>query len=154
MAEKNQMEMLSALMGEQGQDAMAMLQRVQRLQKLMGPGPMKKEPAPKTLPGEKKEENDIFARSRNENMISAAIPFLNREYQRDLYIVVRLMEMRRVLGGGLLEARERQEEPSHLRQRKLLQAVQEYLPAEERNQMQTILRMMDMKEIMEREGLK
>ena len=41
-----------------------------------------------------------------------------------------------------------------MRQRKLLQAVQEYLPAEERNQMQTILRMMDMKEIMEREGLK
>lgn len=150
MAEKNGMEMLSALMGEQGQDALKMMQRVQRLQRLMGPAASN----PPVPPVEKKEEGELFARNRNENMITAAIPFLNREYQRDLYIVVRLMEMQRVLSGGLLEARERQEEPSRLRQRKMLRAVQEYLPPEERNQMQTILRMMDMKEIMEREGLK
>lgn len=148
MAEKNGMEMLSALMGEQGQDALKMMQRIERLQRLMGPK------AAANPPVQKKEEGDLFARSRNENMITAAIPFLNQEYQRDLYIVVRLMEMRRVLGGGLLEARERQEEPPHLRQRKLLGAVQEYLPTEERNRMQTLLKMMDMKEIMEREGLK
>ncbi len=150
MAEKNGMEMLSALMGEQGQDALKMMQRVQRLQRLMGPVVSKTS----TPPVDKKEEGELFVRNRNENMITAAIPFLNREYQRDLYIVVRLMEMQRVLSGGLLEARERQEEPFRLRQRKMLRAIQEYLPAEERNQMQTILRMMDMKEIMEREGLK
>ena len=150
MAEKNGMEMLSALMGEQGQDALKMMQRVQRLQRLMGSA-APQVPAP---PVEKKEEVELFARNRNENMITAAIPFLNREYQRDLYIVVRLMEMQRVLKGGLLEAREKQEEPPRLRQRKMLRAVQEYLPQEERNRMQTILRMMDMKEIMEREGLK
>lgn len=150
MAEKNGMEMLSALMGGQGQDALKMMQRVQRLQRLMGPAA----PATPAPPVEKKEEVELFARNRNENMITAAIPFLNREYQRDLYIVVRLMEMQRVLNGGLLEARERQEEPPHLRQRKMLRVIQEYLPPEERNRMQTILRMMDMKEIMEREGLK
>ena len=150
MAEKNQMEMLSALMGEQGQDALKMMQRMQRLQRLMGT-PAAKESAP---PAEKKEEVELFARSRNENMIYAAIPFLNREYQRDLYIMVRLMEMRRVLNNGGLEARERQEEPPHLRRRKMLQAVQTYLPQEERDQLQNILKMMDMREIMEREGLK
>ena len=142
MAEKNGMEMLSALMGEQGQDALKMMQRVQRLQRLMGPAASQ----PPVPPAEKKEEGELFARNRNENMITAAIPFL--------YIVVRLMEMQRVLNGGLLEARERQEEPPRLRQRKMLRAVQEYLPPEERNQMQTILRMLDMKEIMEQEGLK
>lgn len=149
MAEKNGMEMLSALMGEQGQDALKMMQRVQRLQRLMGPAA-----TPAASPVEKKEEVELFARNRKENMITAAIPFLNREYQRDLYIVVRLMEMQRVLGGGLLETRERQEEPPHLRQRKMLRAIQKYLPTEEQNQMQTILKFMDMKEIMEREGLK
>ncbi|MGN0136514.1 hypothetical protein [Anaerotignum sp.] len=149
MAEKNGMEMLSALMGEQGQDALKMMQRVQRLQRLMGPAA-----TPAAPPVEKKEEVELFARNRKENMITAAIPFLNREYQRDLYIVVRLMEMQRVLGGGLLETRERQEEPPHLRQRKMLRAIQKYLPTEEQNQMQTILKFMDMKEIMEREGLK
>ena len=53
-------------------------------------------------------------------MISAAIPFLNREYQKELYLVVRLMELRRVMGSELLETRERQEEPLRLRQKKLL----------------------------------
>lgn len=36
MAEQKQMEMLSALMGEEGQDAAKMLLRMQRLQRLLG----------------------------------------------------------------------------------------------------------------------
>lgn len=35
MAEQKQMEMLSALMGEEGQDAAKMLLRMQRLQRLL-----------------------------------------------------------------------------------------------------------------------
>ena len=133
MAEQKQMEMLSALMGEEGQDAAKMLQRMQRLQRLLG--------APQ-------EEADVFSRSRRENMISAAIPFLNREYQKELYLVVRLMELRRVMGGELLETRERQEEPLRLRQRKLLQAVEKYVSQQERGQVRLLLKMMDMKEIL------
>lgn len=145
------MEMLSALMGEQGKDALAMMQRMERLKRLMGTPKPEEQPMPAA---EKKEEPELFARSRNENMIYAAIPFLNREYQRDLYIIMRLLEMRRVLNGGFLEAREKQEELPHLRRRKMLQAVQTYLPPEERNRLQNILKMMDMREIMELEGLK
>ena len=152
MAEMKQMELLSALMGEQGQDAMKMMQRMQRLQRLMGNPPS--EEAPKELPNETEEKPDIFSRSRRESMISAAIPFLNREYQRDLYIVVRLMEMRRVLNGAFLETRERQEEPPRLRQKKLLQAIGKYLPAQERRQMQMLLKMMDMKDILGQEEWK
>ena len=40
MAEKDQMEMLSALMGEQGQDALQMMRRVERLKRLMGTAKM------------------------------------------------------------------------------------------------------------------
>lgn len=150
VAEKNGMELLSALMGEQGQETMKMMQRMERLKRLMG---TQQQEMPK-IAAERPGEPDVFCRNRNENMISAAIPFLNREYQRNLYVVVRLMEMRRVLSGGLLEVRERQEEPAKFRQRKMLQAVQGYLSQEEQNRLQTLLRMMDMKEIMEREGLK
>lgn len=151
MAEKKEMEMLSALMGEQGKDALAMMQRMERLKRLMDTP----KPTEQLLPAsEKKDGGELFARSRNENMIYAAIPFLNREYQRELYILVRLMEMRRVLQGDVLEAREKQEEPPHLRRRKMLQAVQTYLPQEEQNQLQNLLKMMDMREIMELEGLK
>ena len=103
MAEQKQMEMLSALMGEEGQDAAKMLLRMQRLQRLLGA------PQDTALPPAPQEEADVFSRRRRENMISAAIPFLNREYQKELYLVVRLMELRRVMGSELLETRERQE---------------------------------------------
>ena len=140
MAEQKQMEMLSALMGEEGQDAAKMLLRMQRLQRLLGA------PQDTALPPAPQEEADVFSRSRRENMISAAIPFLNREYQKELYLVVRLMELRRVMGGELLETRERQEE--RLRQRKLLQAVEKYVSQQERGQVRLLLKMMDMKEIL------
>ena len=140
MAEQKQMEMLSALMGEEGQDAAKMLLRMQRLQRLLGA------PQDTALPPAPQEEADVF--SRRENMISAAIPFLNREYQKELYLVVRLMELRRVMGGELLETRERQEEPLRLRQRKLLQAVEKYVSQQERGQVRLLLKMMDMKEIL------
>ena len=84
-------------------------------------------------------------------MLSAAIPFLDREYQRGLYVFVRLMEMKRVLGGGLLEARERQEELPALRRQKMLGAVQPYLSEREQRQLENILKMMAMREIMGRE---
>ena len=150
MAEQNSMEMLLALMGEQGQDAWQMLQRMERLKRLMGTA----KPVAQAAPVEIKETGDIFARSKRENMISAAIPFLDREYQKEIYIIVRLMEMRRVLDGGLLEMRQKQEDPPARRRRNLLGAVQAYLPAEERNRMETILKMMDMREMMGREELK
>ena len=142
VAEQKQMEMLSALMGEEGQDAAKMLLRMQRLQRLLGA------PQDTALPPAPQEEADVFSRSRRENMISAAIPFLNREYQKELYLVVRLMELRRVMGSELLETRERQEEPLRLRQKKLLQAVEKYVSQQERGQVQLLLKMMDMKEIL------
>lgn len=152
MAENKNMEMLSALMGagEQGKDALQMMERMERLKRLIGPKPA--EPGV-SLPKEP-EEGELFSRSRQEKMISAAIPFLNREYQKEIYIMVRLMEMKRVLREGSLQARERQEESPALRQRKLLSAIQPYLAPEERNQLDTIVKMMDFRGLMEWEVLK
>ena len=128
--------------GIDGRGRAGMLLRMQRLQRLLGA------PQDTALPPAPQEEADVFSRSRRENMISAAIPFLNREYQKELYLVVRLMELRRVMGGELLETRERQEEPLRLRQRKLLQAVEKYVSQQERGQVRLLLKMMDMKEIL------
>ena len=144
MAEKGNMEMLSAVMGEQGKDALQMLQRMERLKKLMG--------TPQQTAPVLQETTELFARNRQENMLSAAIPFLDRGVRKEMYILLRLMEMRRVLQGELLEVREKQEEPLPLRRRKLLGAVQGYLSEGERQQMETLLKMMDMKMIMEEAG--
>lgn len=141
-------EMLSALLGTQGQDALKMIQRMERLKRLMGTHAEK--------PAETKIEvqENTFGRNRNESMISAAIPFLDQEYQRDLYIMVRLMEMRRMLSGGLLEAREKAEQPPAHRRRQMLGAMRPYLSQEERSQLDTIVKVMELREIMGREEKK
>ena len=144
MAEKNSLEMLSSVMGEQGKEALQMLARMERLKKLIGT------PGPEGTTMAKKEQEDIFSRSRSENMISAAIPFLDQAYRKELYVMVRLMEMRRVLQGGLLEAREKQQELPNIRRQKLLRAIQPYLEEKERNQMETILKWMTMQELIGR----
>ena len=146
MEKQNNMELLSALTG--GQDALQMLRRMERLKRLMG---TTQPPAKPVL--EKTEVQQGVFRDRKENMISAAIPFLDREYQKELYVIVRLMEMKRVLTGELLEAREKEEQPA-IRRRKLLGAIQPYLQPEEKNQLETIVKIMDMKAIMEREDEK
>ena len=150
MAEKNNMEMFSALMGQQGQDTLQMLQRMERLKRLMGAA----KPAEACVVAKKEEIADIFSRSKQEDMISAAIPFLDREYQKGIYVIVRLMEMRRVLQGGFLETRERQEELPVFRRRNLLQAIRPYLPESEQKQMETLLKMMTVKELMVQEDKK
>ena len=146
MAEKNDMEMLSAMMG--GQEALQMMQRMERLKKLMGtPKPPESSVAVKAESG-----GDVFARSKSEDMITAAIPFLNREYQKVIYVMVRLMEMRRVLEGGFLETRERQEEPSDIRKQKMMRAIQPYLSEAERNQMEMFMKIMAIRKLTGQEG--
>lgn len=150
MAERKQIEMLSALMGEQGQDALQMMRRMERLKRLMGTT----NPAEQIHPLPKPQKENVFSCSSHENMISAAIPFLDQEYQKEIYVLVRLMEMRRVLQGGLLESREKAEEPPAVRRRKLLGAIQPHLSSQEQERLQYLCRIMDMKAIMEQEGIK
>ena len=146
MADKNGMEMLLG-----GQETVQMLQRMERLKRLMGTRIAKQVEEQ----GEVRQEGP-FLRSRREDMLSAAIPFLDREYRKGLYVFVRMMEMRRVLGEGSLEARERQEEAENpsVRRQKMLGAIQPYLSEREQRQMENILKMMTMKEIMGREDAK
>ena len=82
MADKNGMEMLLG-----GQETVQMLQRMERLKRLMGTGIAKQVEEQ----GEVRQERP-FLRSRREDMLSAAIPFLDREYRKGLYVFVRMME--------------------------------------------------------------
>lgn len=151
MAERqNGTELLSALMGEQGAESLQMLQRMERLKRLMGSPALGEGSKPPAL----REEQGLFARSRSENMISAAIPFLDREYQKGIYVVVRLMEMQRVLGEEWVEAREKQALSPKLRRRQLLSAVRPYLAGSEQEQLDRALKLMEMREIMELGGEK
>lgn len=148
MAEKENGELLSTLLGEQGTDALQMLTRMERLKRLMGtPAPQEKSRAAAAP-----EEIGLLARNRHENMISAAIPFLDQEYQKDIYVVVRLMEMRRVLGEEWVEAREKQTLSPKMRRRQMLAAIRPYLAQPEQEQMAKLLKMLEIREIMMESG--
>ena len=100
-------------------------------------------PAPVAEEGEKQEK-----------MLMAAIPFLDQEYQRDLYVVVRLMEMRRMLTGGVLQARSRDTLPPSVRRRQMLSAIRPCLSQGEQTRLDTLMRVMDAREILiQKEGL-
>ena len=134
-------EILKAMRGENWQDALQMIRRMERLQRLMG------------TPKQENHTNIVSVekgsfRSDKEEMITAALPFLDREYQKEVYVMVRLMEMRRVLQGDLLELREKQELPAELRRRQMPGTIQPYLGQEERQQLEQIVKIMDVKTIM------
>lgn len=120
--------------------------RLERLRRLMGqdmPQPVQQFAPAVEEEGEKQEK-----------MLMAAIPFLDQEYQRDLYVVVRLMEMRRMLTGGVLQARSRDTLPPSVRRRQMLSAIRPCLSQGEQTRLDTLMRVMDAREILiQKEGL-
>ncbi len=98
------------------------------------------------------DKNNSFSFSnRQEKVIYAAIPFLDREYQKNLYVFVRLLEIRRILSQGeLLESRSRIREEPSIRRKQLLQAVKPYLSPTEKRSIDSIVKAMDMKYILDR----
>lgn len=120
--------------------------RLERLRRLMGqdmPQPVQQSAPAVEEEGEKQEK-----------MLMAAIPFLDQEYQRNLYVVVRLMEMRRMLTGGVLQARSRDTLPPSVRRRQMLSAIRPCLSQGEQTRLDTLMRVMDAREILiQKEGL-
>ncbi|MBM6829904.1 hypothetical protein H9X85_10155 [Anaerotignum lactatifermentans] len=128
----------------QGAEGLQMLRRVERLRRLMGGSPPAEQAEPPA------EGTSVFDETKGERMLFAAIPFLDQEYQKDLYVVVRLMQMRRVLEGSALEARSRREESPALRRRKLLAAIRPCLSGEESRNLDLILKVMEVRQILQK----
>lgn len=119
--------------------------RLERLRRLMG----QDMPQPVQQSAQAVEEGE-----KQEKMLMAAIPFLDQEYQRDLYVVVRLMEMRWMLTGGVLQARSRDTLPPSVRRRQMLSAIRPCLSQGEQTRLDTLMRVMDAREILiQKEGL-
>lgn len=102
------------------------------------------------MPLTTKEDTTLFTRTKEENMIYASIPFLDKEYQKYLYVIVRVLEMKRVLEGNeLLETRSRTKDDPKKRRKNLLQAIRPYLTGEEKQKIDFVVKAMDIKNIME-----
>lgn len=140
------MKLLSTMMGAEGKDALGMMARMERLRRLVG-----NQESPQNEEVQAQEVDTTaspFGTTTGENILFAAIPFLDQEYQRDIFVVVRLMEMRRVMETSKLEVREKQEDPI-FRRYKMLGAVKPYLPQGDRTRLDSMIKMMEMKELFE-----
>ncbi|WP_317855359.1 hypothetical protein [Chakrabartyella piscis] len=138
--EENMEQMASGMFGEDSAQMMGMMERMSRLQRLLG---QRKEEVPEQI----EESTGLFGSSPRERILYAAIPFLDAEFQKNMFVVMRVLEMRRVMTATPLVAREKQEEPT-LRRNQMFRAIRPFLPVEERNQIDQIMRMMQMRELM------
>lgn len=120
-------------------DMMQMMSRIRRLQKLTQSNTAQTEQAPVVVDGAEKTERILLS----------AIPFLDVSYRKELYTAVHLMQIRRVLSGDVLEAREKEEIPPALRRRQMLAAIRPHLSKEEQGQMDQLIQIMDAKYMME-----
>ncbi|WP_304507790.1 hypothetical protein [Anaerotignum sp.] len=147
-----QMKLLTGMMGAEGNDALQMIDRIERLRRLLGNAEVQKQQDIQVK--ENSALESPFGSTQGENILFAAIPFLDMEFQKNIFVAVRFMELRRVLEGTKLEAREKQEDPVS-RRHKMLRAIQPYLATEDKKQLDTMIKIMEIREIMGRkEGQK
>ena len=109
MAEQKQMEMLSALMGEEGQDAAKMLLRMQRLQRLLGaPQDTALPPAPqeelRRVMGsellETRERQEEPLRLRQKKLLQAVEKYVSQQERGQVQLLLKMMDMKEILGQG------------------------------------------------------
>lgn len=142
-----QMKLLSGMMGAEGSDALQMIQRIERLRRLFGN--TEAQNSQEIQVKEASVPESPFGSTQGENILFSAIPFLDLEFQKNIFVVVRLMELRRVLEGTKLEAREKQEDPVY-RRHKMLRAVKPFLATDDKNQLDTMLKIMEIRDILDR----
>ncbi|WMI81287.1 hypothetical protein [Anaerotignum sp. MB30-C6] len=142
-----QMKLLSGMMGAEGSDALRMMERIDRLRRLFGNTETQKSQEIQT--NEASVPESPFGSDRGENILFSAIPFLDLEFQKNIFVIARLMELRRVLDGTKLEVRERQEDPA-FRRHNMLRAVRPFLKTEEKAQIDSMLKIMEVKDILAR----
>ena len=158
-ADIEKMKMLSSIMGGQSEnmDIASMMDMAKKMNAVMNlfNGPKADEPQkPEIVAAQAQTDGVEVIENKPEKMIHAAIPFLDQEYQKDLYIIVRLMEMRRMLGQteAIIESRSRTVkaiEPAQ-RRRQLLQAMRPFLNATERSHVDQMAKLMEVRQIMDR----
>lgn len=158
-----QIKMLSKLMGTpsaegNSMDIVKMMETAKKFSTMMNlfnknPQIEEKKQEGKQKQEEKKEEvmevTDPFSPSKPMKLVNAAIPFLDKEYQKNIFIAIRLMEMRRAMNTDMvvMQRQETHRESSIERRNKMLAAMRPYLNHDERQKLDVLMKAMEMKKI-------
>lgn len=145
----DKIQAFSKLMGGEGggdikqEDLLKMIQMIQGLKGLFGT-PLKEEQ------NEKEDGPEVIAPEDSKiKVLNAALPFLDKEYQKDLYIAVKLMEMRSIRSSQVLSIQsDEAKKPGTDRRNAMLKAVKPYLNQNEQRSIDMLMRVMKMREAM------
>lgn len=106
-------------------------------------------------PYEAQENNNCFepsdCQSDNEGIriVKAAIPFLNKEYQKNLFLAIRLMEMNKEFDEGAmsLQCQSIREDNEEKQKESMLRAVRKQVSAENGKRLDMVLKLMEFKKL-------
>ncbi len=94
-------------------------------------------------------------RSRDENILYSALPFLEEPHRKIFLSLTKCMEIQRIMNRReedfMIEAREKVVNPAQ-RRYQLLDAIKPHLLEEERNQLNMVMQMIQMREVFEKRG--
>lgn len=145
--ENNDMKMnlLKGLMGEEGAQAVEMMQRVERLRRIMGNS--------QTVQAQEAKTDEMFGGSEisaQEKIIHAALPYVDRGFQREMYFLSRMLEMQRMMRSGGIEAREETPQAdAEERRSNMLQAIRPFLREQEQGQIDMMMKVIQIRRIMD-----
>src|SRR5699024_3113110 len=97
----------------------------------------------------KQEEvhNEINTDDKN-NFIYAAIPFLNEEYQKSIYIAVKLIELKKAFDMPVISIQSKTvQKSSYERKKELLSVIKKYMSKEEAAKIDSILKFIEMRKL-------
>ena len=96
------------------------------------------------------EEKPVKAQNINNNndFIYAAIPFLNEEYQKSIYIAVKLMELKKAFDMPVISIQSKKPQKSSIeRKKELLNVLKSYMSKEDAVKIDNILRFIEMRKL-------
>ena len=102
----------------------------------------------------KQEEvhNEINIDDKN-NFIYAAIPFLNEEYQKSIYIAVKLIELKKACDMPVISIQSKTvQKSSYERKKELLSVIKKYMSKEEAAKIDSILKFIEMRKLINMKG--
>lgn len=90
-----------------------------------------------------------FLPSREVNILNAAIPFLDKDLQKQVYVTIKLMEMKNVQQVQPVHVQSMEAPADPIKKRNgLLRAIQPYLTKEESKQIDLLTKLMEVRKFM------
>ena len=98
----------------------------------------------------KAPETNPFLPPKEMKIINAALPYLDQNNQKTLYLLLKLLEIRQIQTmPNILESQSAEKSARRKESREMLIAVKPYLNQKEQNEVDIILKLIEMKKLME-----